>query len=76
MMYRYWRNYVIDPSTRTYYRWLAVISASVLYNLVMIIARAIFWLLQQQVRPLWLTLDYICDVIYAMDMFVQFRTGI
>ena len=41
------RTWVIDPSSTLYYRWLGVISAACLYNLIMIIARAVFWKLQE-----------------------------
>ena len=35
-----------------------------------------FFLFQEgHLLTVWLTLDYICDVIYLADMFVQFRTG-
>jgi len=67
---------VIDPSSDAYYRWLAVISAAVLYNLLVIIARAVFWQLQDSASlGVWFALDYTCDVIYLVDMFVQLRTG-
>ena len=73
---RFWRTWVVDPSSNVYYRWLTVISAAVMYNLIMIIARAVFWKLQEGYLELWLTLDYLCDFIYLLDMFVQFRTGL
>lgn len=69
------RNWVIDPSSTFYYRWLAVISFACLYNLTMVIARSVFWKLQEQYTLTWLVLDYLCDAIYLLDMFVQFRTG-
>jgi hypothetical protein len=73
---RYWRNLVVDPSSDGYYWWLAVISIAVLYNLLVIIARAVFWQLQDAAGlSVWLSLDYVCDAIYLADMFVQFRTG-
>ena len=70
------RTWVIDPSSTLYYRWLGVISAACLYNLIMIIARAVFWKLQEgHLLTTWLCFDYLCDVIYLLDIFVQFRTG-
>ncbi len=65
----------VDPSSNGYYRWLGVISFAVLYNLILIIARSVFWKLQDYYIIAWLTLDYVCDVIYLIDIFVQFRTG-
>ncbi|ELU18231.1 hypothetical protein CAPTEDRAFT_146497, partial [Capitella teleta] len=67
--------WVVDPASNTYYRWLFVISAAVLYNLTLIIARSVFWKLQDNYSTWWFVLDYICDAIYLMDMFVQLRTG-
>ncbi len=58
-----------------YYRWLGVISIAVMYNLVLIIARAVFWKLQDGYLVFWIIMDYICDIIYLIDMFVQVRTG-
>lgn len=63
----------MDPSSDGYFWWLAVISIAVLYNLLVIIARAVFNQLHEQV--FWFAFDYICDVIYLLDMFVQLRTG-
>ena len=65
----------MDPASNTYYRWLFVISAAVLYNLTLIIARSVFWKLQDKYSVWWFVLDYMCDAIYLMDMFVQLRTG-
>ena len=65
----------MDPASNVYYRWLGVISAAVMYNLVIIIARAVFWLLQENYLVFWLVMDYLCDIVYLMDMFVQVRTG-
>ena len=66
---------MIDPSSTAYYRWLGVISVAVLYNLSLVIARSVFWKLQEGYLALWFTLDYTADIVYLMDMFVQFRTG-
>ncbi|XP_046556968.1 cyclic nucleotide-gated cation channel alpha-3-like isoform X1 [Haliotis rubra] len=72
---RYWKHFYVDPSEGFYYRWLFFISVAVTYNLVFIIARAVFWELQEQFLSLWLTLDYLSDFFYLLDMWVQFRTG-
>ncbi|CAG5132257.1 unnamed protein product, partial [Candidula unifasciata] len=71
----YWRHFYVDPSDSFYYRWLFVISLAVLYNGVFIIARSVFWELQDRYYILWLCLDYVSDFIYALDIFIQFRTG-
>lgn len=41
----------------------------------MIILRATFNYLNTVVLPLWLTLDYISDTVYFLDMAVQFITS-
>ncbi|KAI8510529.1 Cyclic nucleotide-gated olfactory channel, partial [Branchiostoma belcheri] len=70
-----WTDYVIDPADNFYYRWLLVITAAVLYNWTILITRAVFLQLQADYWRLWMTLDYICDAIYILDMAVRFRTG-
>ncbi|XP_033743768.1 cyclic nucleotide-gated cation channel alpha-3-like [Pecten maximus] len=72
---RYWKGFVVDPSQRFYYRWLFVISLSVLYNVVFIIPRSVFWELQTSYLPLWLALDYLSDTLYIIDMGISSRTG-
>ncbi|KAK2193106.1 hypothetical protein NP493_17g07026 [Ridgeia piscesae] len=69
------RMLVVDPSSDIYYRWLFVISIAVLYNVLMIIARSVFWKLHEGgLLVIWLCFDYLCDFIYLLDMVVQFRT--
>lgn len=72
---RYWKGFVVDPSDTFYYRWLLFVSCAVIYNVVFIISRSVFWELQDNYLTVWLALDYISDVIYLMDMFVSSRTG-
>jgi hypothetical protein len=66
---------VFDPSEAIYYRWLVVISIAVLYNYLFIIGRSSFELLQSYNPVLWCVLDYVCDVLYLIDIFVRLRTG-
>ena len=56
-------------------RWMAVVTVAVLYNAVMIIARETFDHFHDILLPLWLLLDYFADIVYIMDMFVQFFTS-
>lgn len=72
---RYWQGFVVDPSQNFYYRWLFVISISVLYNVVFIIARSVFLELQRSYLLMWLALDYLSDTLYIIDMFISFKTG-
>jgi hypothetical protein len=72
---RFLHTYVFDPSELVYYRWLVVISVAVLYNYLFIIGRSSFELLQLYNPILWCLLDYACDVLYLIDIFVRLRTG-
>lgn len=66
---------MIDPSSALYYRWLYLISLAVLYNLLMIIGRSVFWKLQNMSVMSWIIIDYIFDFVYLLDMVVNARTG-
>ena len=65
----------IDPSHAFHFYWLMVVSTCVLYNWIFIIARAAFADLQSRSIILWLVLDYVSDLIYIVDMVIQFKTG-
>uniref|UniRef100_A0A3B4BRN4 Cyclic nucleotide-binding domain-containing protein n=1 Tax=Pygocentrus nattereri TaxID=42514 RepID=A0A3B4BRN4_PYGNA len=70
-----WEGLIISQSDDVYYYWLFFIALAVLYNWVLLVARACFDDLQTQNYILWLVLDYICDLIYILDSFVRLRTG-
>uniref|UniRef100_A0A182IS23 Ion transport domain-containing protein n=1 Tax=Anopheles atroparvus TaxID=41427 RepID=A0A182IS23_ANOAO len=61
----------VDPSLPSHYRWLSVVSLAVLYNIVFVIGRAVFWELNKQAAVLWWILDYLCDFIYLADTLVH-----
>nr|XP_034967862.1 cGMP-gated cation channel alpha-1 [Zootoca vivipara] len=67
--------FVIDPSGNLYYNWLLCITLPVMYNWIMIIARACFDELQSNHLEMWFIFDYISDILYVADMFVRTRTG-
>ena len=69
------KHYVIDPSKPFLYRWQVVVFFAVLYNWIFIIARASFRDLHERYLAAWFILDYTCDIVYILDMVVQFRTG-
>lgn len=69
------QNWVVDPSQTFYYYWLSIVSIAVLYNVIMLIARSAFLLLQERFLIIWLIFDYGCDLIYIIDTFIQTRTG-
>lgn len=52
-----------------------VVSLAVLYNVIFVLGRAVFWELNNATPPLWWTLDYICDVIYILDTLVHAHEG-
>uniref|UniRef100_A0A674B813 Cyclic nucleotide gated channel subunit alpha 2 n=1 Tax=Salmo trutta TaxID=8032 RepID=A0A674B813_SALTR len=58
-----------------YYRWLFVIAIAVLYNWILIVARACFDKLQTSNYICWLVLDYLSDAVYILDTCVRLRTG-
>uniref|UniRef100_A0A3P9LLU5 Cyclic nucleotide gated channel subunit alpha 2b n=1 Tax=Oryzias latipes TaxID=8090 RepID=A0A3P9LLU5_ORYLA len=70
-----WAFFVVSPSDDIYYRWLLVISITVLYNWFVVVARACFDQLQMTFFIWWLVLDYISDTVYILDTIVRLRTG-
>ena len=50
---------------------LFVINLAVLYNLIFVIGRAIFWQLQNLLPIGWLVLDYTSDFIYLVDTIIR-----
>ncbi|KAM3910705.1 cyclic nucleotide-gated channel alpha-2 [Leptodactylus fuscus] len=66
---------VVDPAGKWYYRWLLVITLPVLYNWFLLVVRACFNDLQTSYILVWLTLDYVSDFIYIIDIIIRFRTG-
>uniref|UniRef100_A0A1I8EWI8 Cyclic nucleotide-binding domain-containing protein n=1 Tax=Wuchereria bancrofti TaxID=6293 RepID=A0A1I8EWI8_WUCBA len=69
-------KWVLDTKDEFYYYWLSIVSCAFTYNLIVIIARSVFndlaygyyWIV-------WLLVDFIMDITYALDMFVRSRTG-
>jgi cyclic nucleotide gated channel alpha 3 len=57
-------------------QWLMIVSLAVLYNVIFVLGRAVFWELNNSVPWLWWTLDYLCDTIYIADIFVHAHEGI
>ena len=52
-----------------------VITGCVLYNLWTLIVRQSFPELQTNIQPIWFSCDAFTDVIFLIDIVVQFRTG-
>ncbi|XP_050506561.1 cyclic nucleotide-gated cation channel subunit A isoform X3 [Diabrotica virgifera virgifera] len=73
----YGHRIVVDPTKLSHYVWLMVVSLAVLYNVIFVLGRAVFWELNNkaEITPLWWTLDYLCDAIYIIDALVHAHEG-
>lgn len=52
-----------------------VVSLAVLYNVIFVLGRAVFWELNNVAPTLWWALDYACDVIYLLDTLIRAHEG-
>lgn len=68
-------RFVIDPSLPSHYKWLIVVSLAVLYNVIFVLGRAVFWELNNSIPALWWSMDYLCDSIYITDILVRLHEG-
>ncbi|CAM1319621.1 CNGA2 (predicted) [Pycnogonum litorale] len=67
--------FVLKPTESYYYYWLCTVTLALLYNLVFIIGRGVFWEMQNLSPTAWFILDYTCDSIYVLDMILNSFTG-
>jgi cyclic nucleotide gated channel alpha 3 len=58
-----------------FFQWLMVVTLAVLYNMVFVVGRAVFWELDNATPYMWFALDYLCDAIYLADMMVHAHEG-
>ncbi|XP_032571853.1 cyclic nucleotide-gated cation channel subunit A isoform X1 [Drosophila sechellia] len=65
----------VDPTLQSHYRWLAIVSLAVLYNIIFVVGRAVFWEINKSAPAVWYTLDYLCDFIYLLDTLVHMHEG-
>ena len=63
------------PILKDNFQWLWVINMAVLYNLIVVVGRAVFWELDNLIPVTWMVLDYFCDFIYLIDTFVRMHEG-
>ena len=76
LSFSFWKTVVVDPSNSNYFYWSMIVMFAVLYNILFIILRCVFpQPHKKDILPLWFVLDYLCDCIYLMDMFVKSRIG-
>uniref|UniRef100_T1HBK2 Cyclic nucleotide-binding domain-containing protein n=1 Tax=Rhodnius prolixus TaxID=13249 RepID=T1HBK2_RHOPR len=66
---------VVNPDGNIYYYWLMLLSICVLYNLWTIILRQTFPELEEMWYEYWMLGDTFTDIIFLIDVIVQFRTG-
>uniref|UniRef100_A0A672H6C8 Cyclic nucleotide gated channel subunit alpha 4 n=1 Tax=Salarias fasciatus TaxID=181472 RepID=A0A672H6C8_SALFA len=70
-----WTDWVLDPADKFYYVWLQVMLLPIVYNWVIIILRTCFTDIALSYLPVWLTLDYLSDLMYITDMIVTLHSG-
>ncbi|XP_022238531.1 cyclic nucleotide-gated cation channel alpha-3-like isoform X1 [Limulus polyphemus] len=68
-------TFVFDPSGRLCYYWSMIVSVAFLYNFWVMIYRFAFQEINKKTILAWLTLDYIADFLYVLDICFHFRTG-
>ncbi|GFQ63774.1 cyclic nucleotide-gated cation channel alpha-3 [Trichonephila clavata] len=73
--YRLARASVLNPDESLLFWWLWLVTFCGLYNSWTLIAREAFPELQEAHVVLWNVLDWCSDVVYFLDIAVQFRTG-
>lgn len=66
---------VVNPDKSFYFYWLMLVSACVLYNLWALIVRQTLMELQGLAPGTWLACDCFTDLVFLLDVVVQFRTG-
>lgn len=52
-----------------------MVSLAVLYNIIFVMGRSVFWEINRKAPAVWYTLDYLCDFIYLLDTLVHMHEG-
>ncbi|GAU93145.1 hypothetical protein RvY_05129 [Ramazzottius varieornatus] len=74
--FRFNPKWAQKPWSDIYFKWLVIISCAVWYNLIFIIARAVFHEFQDGPQAYaFAVLDYLCDTLYLLDMLIKLSTG-
>lgn len=58
-----------------FFQWLMLVTVTILYNLVFVIGRGVFWELNNAMPTIWWILDYASDGIYVVDTLVHAHEG-
>ncbi|XP_050442387.1 uncharacterized protein LOC126846692 [Adelges cooleyi] len=66
---------VVNPDENFYFNWLMVLTGCTLYNLWTAIVRQSLPELQRMASGWWFAMDAFSDVVFLLDVAVQFRTG-
>lgn len=66
---------VLDPSGSLYHHWSMVVSLAFLYNFWSLSYRFAFQEINYDTVAPWFALDYSADLIYLLDVVINFRTG-
>ncbi|XP_076452253.1 uncharacterized protein LOC143287897 [Babylonia areolata] len=69
------RNLAVQHDGNFMFNWLGVVTVAVLYNLWSCILREAFHEVQHACHACWFTCDVLVDLVYLLDVLVQFRTG-
>ncbi|GFQ68447.1 cyclic nucleotide-gated cation channel alpha-3 [Trichonephila clavata] len=69
-----WRS-VVNPDENILFYWLSLLTICLLYNAWTIIVRQAFPELQEGWSTMWYCLDSFTDIVFALDIAFQFRTG-
>jgi len=69
---------IINPNNKKFNYWLIIFTICYIYNLIFLVARSVFWELQEiDPKYIWFIFDYgISDLVYLADILIQFRTSI
>ena len=65
----------IEELSKSFSRWLCIINCAVLYNLIFVVGRAVFWELQNIAPIGWYIVDYGFDLVYLIDIFIRMHEG-
>lgn len=67
--------WVLDPSNAIYHHWSMIVSLAFLYNFWSLSYRFAFREINAHSVAFWFALDYSADLIYVLDVVVNFHTG-